>query len=1049
MTGCVITAMVGLIVAGAGGVYGFSRWLDRRRQELRRLAQLEHEVTSLAGELWSLRSRLEALEPGSPSVSRKETVEPPAGAPVRASSPPPDSAPPASAPPPPFDAAATTGSIPEHLTAGPEDSARESPQNLPGAEAPELPSSEPPSAPPPSPPIDWERWIGVRGAALVAGILLALAGIYFVRYWIEAGLLTPPLRVALGWIGGVAAVLGSESLRKRGYGNPANGLAGAGVVGLYAATWAAHDLYQLIPPWIALGVMGLVTVAGGLLAWRHASAVIAVLGLLGGFATPLLVSSAEQGPLTLFGYLLLLNLGVAAVGRRFGWPWLSLLGLVLTVGYQALWMLEDLDAGGVWLALLVLGVFAALYLAAGRLTAPLASDREEDEAPEPVLGVLRQLAGLASPFLFALYFAARADLEVELWSLFLLLGPLTVAACWLGRRHRQPFYELTALGANLAVGAIWTFGEHPPLERAWQASGFALALALVHHLFFERDRRRDEVALVLPATLAAGALLVGLALAPMAEIFHPPVEPGGFIPYLAGWTLLALLLLRQSALAVRGLPSGLAGFGAGVAFALAVLLGNERRLELPEPLLLLAIAAIALIGLQVWAIGRLSRVDDHDARTHRAWVGAEVGAALASSLVLASLAFCIALYQEGAGLHHTVLLLFGALAALPALRARSAPYYALVVLLLAGLQSGWHLEREGAALHALLLQLATVAAVTLLPLFSRPPLASLPARLTMAVAGGLWFPSLYELWLNVLPGEVYGEARVLGALPVLLGLIALAGAARAAVSLEDPQRKSALAWLGAAALGWAAIAVPLQLEKEWVTVAWALEALAVTALWRRLDHAGLKLFALALHAAVFVRLAFNPALLSDYPAFSAGGLPIVNWLLYTYGVPIAALLLSARQLASIEVERARPAERGLYARGKPVLAGLYSLLAVVLGFVWLNLTVFDAFAPGTGLALPTERLAARDLTLSLSWALYAFLLLGLGVARRSSALRWISLVFLVLAIGKTFLYDLGELADLYRVASLAGLAITLLLVSILYQRFVFGRDRRARVEPVT
>ena len=35
-----------------------------------------------------------------------------------------------------------------------------------------------------------------------------------------------------------------------------------------------------------------------------------------------------------------------------------------------------------------------------------------------------------------------------------------------------------------------------------------------------------------------------------------------------------------------------------------------------------------------------------------------------------------------------------------------------------------------------------------------------------------------------------------------------------------------------------------------------------------------------------------------------------------------------------------------------------------------------------------------------------------------------------------FLYDLGELEDLYRVASLLGLAITLILVSFAYQRFV-------------
>ena len=45
----------------------------------------------------------------------------------------------------------------------------------------------------------------------------------------------------------------------------------------------------------------------------------------------------------------------------------------------------------------------------------------------------------------------------------------------------------------------------------------------------------------------------------------------------------------------------------------------------------------------------------------------------------------------------------------------------------------------------------------------------------------------------------------------------------------------------------------------------------------------------------------------------------------------------------------------------------------------------------------------------------------------------------MLTIGKVFLYDLGQLTDLYRVASFVGLALSLLLVSLLYQKFVFRK----------
>ena len=54
--------------------------------------------------------------------------------------------------------------------------------------------------------------------------------------------------------------------------------------------------------------------------------------------------------------------------------------------------------------------------------------------------------------------------------------------------------------------------------------------------------------------------------------------------------------------------------------------------------------------------------------------------------------------------------------------------------------------------------------------------------------------------------------------------------------------------------------------------------------------------------------------------------------------------------------------------------------------------------------------------------------------------------FLILTIGKVFLYDLGELEDLYRVASLAGLAMSLIFVSLAYQRFVFRKDPEGYLE---
>ena len=68
--------------------------------------------------------------------------------------------------------------------------------------------------------------------------------------------------------------------------------------------------------------------------------------------------------------------------------------------------------------------------------------------------------------------------------------------------------------------------------------------------------------------------------------------------------------------------------------------------------------------------------------------------------------------------------------------------------------------------------------------------------------------------------------------------------------------------------------------------------------------------------------------------------------------------------------------------------------------------------------------------------MFDLLTLIAGAARNLGGLRWMSLLFMGLALAKVGLWDLGELGGLYRVASIGGLALALLTVSILYQRFV-------------
>ena len=157
-------------------------------------------------------------------------------------------------------------------------------------------------------------------------------------------------------------------------------------------------------------------------------------------------------------------------------------------------------------------------------------------------------------------------------------------------------------------------------------------------------------------------------------------------------------------------------------------------------------------------------------------------------------------------------------------------------------------------------------------------------------------------------------------------------------------------------------------------------------------------------------------------------------------MPALALVLSYRILKPREEGRLTTWEERVYPSNRAIGAPLCGLAAVAVIFVWINLSIADIFATGPNLELSFQRLPARDATTSVAWAVYALILLAIGVRSRSSSLRWLSLGLLVVTLGKVFLHDLGELEDLYRVGSLVGLAVSLIVVSLIYQRFVFRSE---------
>jgi uncharacterized membrane protein len=474
----------------------------------------------------------------------------------------------------------------------------------------------------------------------------------------------------------------------------------------------------------------------------------------------------------------------------------------------------------------------------------------------------------------------------------------------------------------------------------------------------------------------------------------------------------------------------------GSAFALYFEV-HRTTLALPSPALYfgLVVAAAVVLHLLVDKQGNTA--------TKRS---AEFAAALLPAIVLVSLVSESIQPALSAGLYYLTTIILALLLVLIGTRLSDGRILFATMAVLALEHFLWTLNQVDLASEPERAMLAMAAQLAVVILFVIWPFLTTTRFVgdrwvwyAAALAPPAWFLSLKQLF-----EARFGDSAI-GLLPLTLGALSLGAAykLRHTFRTDDPQRKSTLAWFAAVALGFLSVAIPLQLAKEWITIGWALEGVAVLILWKHLDHPGLKYFGLALLAAVTVRLIANPALLVYHPRTAW---PVFNWLMYTYLVPAVALLGSGAVLRQLEIERLLEWERPAYSRGYPLAAISCTVATILVVFVWINLTIFDAFSPGLELAISFDRLPARDLTLSLAWAVYALILLAVGMAQRSQGLRWISLAFIFLTIGKVFLYDLGELKDLYRVASLMGLAISLILVSLAYQRFVFRQRPEERKE---
>jgi uncharacterized membrane protein len=242
-----------------------------------------------------------------------------------------------------------------------------------------------PPPPLPQPDRGFEETVGTRWVVWIGGLTLALGGFFMVRYSIEAGLLGPGVRTMLAALFALALLLAGEWTRRKEsvssiaalpIANIPAILTAAGTAVAFATVYAAYALYGFRVPATAFVLLGMVAMGTLAAALLHGPA-LAGLGIVGAFATPLLVSSGKPDFWALYIYLAIVTAAAFGLARVRMWRWLA----VTTIVFALLWTFPCLQCGPSMVGphafhVLVGFLLAALLVVCGFMFGPPADEGE-------------------------------------------------------------------------------------------------------------------------------------------------------------------------------------------------------------------------------------------------------------------------------------------------------------------------------------------------------------------------------------------------------------------------------------------------------------------------------------------------------------------------------------------------------------------------------------------------------------------------------------------------------------------------------------------------
>ncbi len=171
------------------------------------------------------------------------------------------------------------------------------------------------------------------------GVLILLLGAgFFLKYAFDTQLLGPTTQVTAGFVAGAFCLASGEVLRRRNLRGLDVGIAALGFGLIYLSAYAASQIYDLLPAWLALTLMLAGTALGITLALNWNSQALGALSLAGGFLATILFHISPVEQVLFFSYLIVLNIGGQLLTFMKRWPWIDFFRFSLTWIAYGTWM---------------------------------------------------------------------------------------------------------------------------------------------------------------------------------------------------------------------------------------------------------------------------------------------------------------------------------------------------------------------------------------------------------------------------------------------------------------------------------------------------------------------------------------------------------------------------------------------------------------------------------------------------------------------------------------------------------------------------------------